>query len=336
MSHYHHLSIEEREKILVLRTEGKSLRKIAGELCRSPATISRELRRNKAKKHAYSAVYAHRTYQKRRKFCRRPKLLENLALYKKVQKLFLEKQWSPEQIANRLAYENSRFRISTNTIYRAIYAGMFDTDAQKRSAGNRGAVRKLRHRGKRRRKRHGMPETRGNLAITHRIHDRPMAAEDRTEIGHWETDTLLGTRDGVCLVTNVDRCSRYLIAGKVEKKNASFVAAKIMELFSELPSNYVKSFTPDRGSEFAAHGKVTQAFGAPFYFADPQSPWQRGTGENTNGLLREYLPKSFDMAGCTGHEIQGYIANLNQRPRKCLDWMTPHERFFRVALHLTF
>lgn len=335
MSHYHHLSISEREKILVLRTEGKNLREIAGEIGRCVSTVSRELKRNRCGKQEYSAIEAEKKYRDRRKRCRRRKLLSNVEWQQLVRRLFLEEQWSPEQIANRLAYENSAFRISYSTIYRAIYAGLFDTAQQRRSQRNRGACRKLRHRGKSRRRK-GTVEPRGKIVISHRIQERPQEANDRQVIGHWEADTVAGKMGSACLVTITDRCSRYLLAGRVTRKASGFVSDEMIRLLSALPKEKCRSITPDRGKEFARHDLVTQALHeVPFYFPDPHAPWQRGTNENTNGLLREYLPKSFDIALSSDSDIAGFIRKLNSRPRKCLGWKTPDEVFFNHSLHLT-
>ena len=335
MSHYHHLSISEREKILVLRTEGKSFRSIATEMGRCVSTISREVKRNTLPKKRYSTIEAQKKYRNRRKKCRRHKLLSNAQFKEVVTRLFLEQQWSPEQISNRLRHENSTFRISHSTIYRAIYAGMFDTPEQRRSEGNRGAIRKLRHRGKTRRRK-GTVETRGKIVISNRIQERPKEADSRQVIGHWEGDTVAGKLGSACLVTITDRCSRYLLAGKVEGRHSEQVAEMMTALLSALPQKKCRTITPDRGKEFAMHSDVTKALhGVPFYFADPHAPWQRGTNENTNGLLREYLPKSFDIALSSESEIAGFCKKLNLRPRKCLGWKTPYEAFFHQMLHLT-
>lgn len=335
MSHYHHLSIKEREKILVLRTEGKSLRVIAAATGRCVATISRELQRNSQSEQEYSAVSAQAKYSERRKKCRRRKLLSNASLKETVMRLFLEQQWSPEQIANRLAHENSMFAISYSTIYRAIYAGLFDTPEQRRSKGNRGAIRSLRHRGRTRRRK-GMVETRGKIVISNRIQDRPKQAENRSAIGHWEADTVAGKTGSACLVTITDRRSRYLMAGKLAGRYSALLAEKMIALLDTLPQNQVKSITPDRGKEFAKHSQVTNALhGVQFYFPDPHAPWQRGTNENTNGLIREYLPKSFDIALCSDEDISAFVDKLNKRPRKCLGWKSPYEVFFHRSLHLT-
>ena len=220
--------------------------------------MSRELKRNSGRGTAYSAIDAQQQYEKRRKCCRWRKLLENAELHRTVRRLFLEQQWSPEQISNRLIHENSPLRISYNTIYRGIYAGLFDTQAQKRSSGNRGAVRKLRHRGKTRRRK-GTIETRGEIVISNRIHQRPSEADDRKIIGHWEADTVAGKVGSACLVTITDRCRRYLLATKVTKKYTSLIAEAMIALLNALPKKKCKTIAPDRGKEFARHSLVTQA-----------------------------------------------------------------------------
>lgn len=335
MSHYHHLSICERERILVLHTQGQSLRTIAKETGRSISTISREMARNRDSKWGYSAAGAEKKYLERRKKCTRHKLLSNADLHGIVKRLFLERQWSPEQIANRLEHENSAFTISYSSIYRAIYAGMFDTAEQRCSKGNRGAIRNLRHRGRSRRRK-GTVETRGKIAISNRIQERPKEADSRQIIGHWEADTVAGKTGSACLVTITDRCSRFLLAGRVAKKTSTLVADEMIALLTALPKKKRRTITPDRGKEFSTHSRVTKALnGLQFYFPDPYAPWQRGTNENTNGLLREYLPKSFDMALSSDGDITDFIFNLNCRPRKCLGWKTPFEVFFNRSLHLT-
>lgn len=333
MSHYHHFSIEERERILLFLKEGKSIREVAVRLNRAASSISREIKRNTKSKSGYSAVAAHKKYIQRRKRCGRSRLLENHDRLKLVKKLFLEQQWSPEQIEKRMKLENHPLSISYATIYRGIYAGMFDE--RKLSRGNRGAIRKLRHRGKTRHTKNHQ-EKRGKIVISNRISDRPKEADDRNVIGHWEADTVAGKTGSACLVTIADRNSRYLLAGKVVKKNAALVADKMIELLLMLPKTKRRSITPDRGTEFAKHSAVTQALdNIQFYFPDPHSPWQRGTNENTNGLIREYLPKSFDMADCSDEEISSFVTKLNLRPRKCLGWKSPFEVFFGQPLHLT-
>ena len=334
MSHYTHITIDEREKLMVMHSAGKSLRFIAKALNRNASTISRELAKNTKNGKAYSASAAQKSYTKRRKRCVMRKALDKPELRDKVQRLFFEQQWSPEQISKRLEHENSKSRISHNTIYRAIKAGMFDTAELRKRYGFRIATRKLRHRGKTRRTRDSL-EKRGKIIITNSIHERPADAQTRASIGHWEADTVLGKQGSACLVTVTDRHSRFLLAGKIAGKKAVPLADKMIEMFASIPPEYIKSFTPDRGKEFAKHPRVTDTLGGvPFYFPDPHSPWQRGTNENTNGLLREYFPKYSDFKEHNDEDIFSIVDKINKRPRKCLGWLSPFEVFFGTLLHL--
>lgn len=330
MSHYTHLTIFERERIFLLHEKGYSLRKIASDIHRSPVTVSRELNRNSEEK--YSPSQANRKYATRRKNCGRRKILNNPRVWAIVRRLFVNLQWSPEEISNRLAYEQADFQISFVTIYRAIYDGTFELTTLPK--GNRGLIRSLRHRGKTRHSK-DHTETRGKIRITHTIHERPEAAEKRSEIGHWEADTVAGKTGGACLVTLTDRKSRFLLAGKVQKKKAQYVCEMMIELLNTIDKECVKTITPDRGKEFSKHFEVTESLGdVPFYFPDPHAPWQRGTNENTNGLIREYLPKTKEMDTVEKSTIYQMIEKLNSRPRKCLGWKTPYEVFFNKVLHL--
>ena len=221
MSHYKHITPEEREKILILYSKNYSITYIADSIGRNKSTVSRELSRNTVN-NEYSAVAAQAAYEKRRKKCRPKCKLADPKIFNYVREKFLEHQWSPEQIAGRLKLEKSCMRISYTTIYRGIYAGIFDTPEQRRSHGNRGAVRKLRHRGKTRHS-GGCVETRGKIIISNDIDIRPVEAEERSRIGDWEGDTVIGTHNGPCLVTLADRKSRFLISQKSDKKNSACV-----------------------------------------------------------------------------------------------------------------
>ena len=332
MDHYHHLSTGERESILFMRGEGKGIRAIAAALGRAASTISRELKRNLIK-NEYSPSQAEKKYRARRKRCCPKKVLTDPAAKALVKRLFLEEQWSPEQIANRLREENNSVQVSYSTIYRAIYSRMFDD--KKLSRSKRGVIRKLRHRGKTRHKK-GTEETRGKLKISNPIEERPAEANNRSAFGHWEADTVLGKTGSSCMITLADRKSRYLLLKKIPKKNSVLVRDGIIELLQQLPDDKVASITPDRGKEFSRHSEITEAMnGLPFYFPKPHAPWERGTNENTNGLIREYCPKSVDLDNFDDSYFSTFTAKLNRRPRKCLGWKSPYEVFFGVVLHLT-
>lgn len=331
MSHYKHFSIEERESLLVLKKSGKKVTEIAKVLKRNKSSVSRELKRNSINGD-YSACAAEAAYKERRKNSKRRKLLENEELKETVQRLIIEEHWSPEEISGRLKIEDSKHQISYGTIYRGIYSGMLET--HKLSHRERGIVRKLRHKGKRRKK-SGEAENRGKIVISHEISERPDEANIRSVSGHLEADTVLGKRGGACLVTLVDRKLRYGWIERASSKSAEDVNAAILRILHKLPVGYVKSITPDRGKEFACHSLITKATAIEFYFPPPHSPWARGTNENFNGLLREFVPKKRDISLFSDDQISDFALKLNTRPRKCLGWKSPLELFSGILLHFT-
>lgn len=335
MSHYKHLSIKERESLYLGKNQGKSIRAIAKELGRSPSTVSRELSRNKSGHRPYSPSTAQRRYEKRRKHCGRKPLLSQAAYQDLIRDLLGQRQWSPEQIDNRLALENNPLQVSSATIYRALHNGLLDggTLWHKRKCDR--CSFHLRRKGKPRKK-NGIQRQQGSLHIVYTIAQRPASANERRELGHWESDTVVGKRGGARLLTQVDRRSRYLLAAKVPDGTAETVSKAMIEAFRSLPREKVRSITPDRGREFAGHAQVSSALHqVPFYFADPYSPWQRGTNENTNGLLRQYFPKRASLDAVSDDELSRVVDKLNLRPRKCLAWLSPYEVFFHTLLHLT-
>lgn len=328
MSSYHHLTIEERENIYIMRHDGLSINIIADKIHRSPATISRELKRNNS---IYSPSKAQRRYRNCKTNCGRKAILSIVEALKIIKHLFLDFQWSPEEISARLRLENSDIAISLTTIYRGIYAGLFDEAPLSR--GNRGVIRQLRHRGKTRHSKN-FKETRGKIRITNSINERPVKANNRLEIGHWKLDTIAGKTGRSCVVTMVDRKSRYTLISKASKKSSEPVTRAITELLKALPQNKIKTITPDRGKEFSKHSQITSEFKTEFYFPNPHAPWQRGTSENTNGLIREYMPKTEDIDPLDDDYIREFTEKLNNRPRKCLGWKTPYEIFYQKVLHL--
>lgn len=192
----------------------------------------------------------------------------------------------------------------------------------------------LRHRGKTRHTK-SHQENRGKIKISYSIHERPQVINGRERIGDWEADTVIGKTGKACLVTLVDRKTRYLLYGKVPKKNSNFVKQKIVDLLGELPKSKRLSITLDRGKEFSKNPEITlELDDIPFYFPDPHSPWQRGTNENTNGLIREYIAKGIDIDNITEEQLEYYVYKLNTRPRKRLNWKTPAELFNGKVLHL--
>mgnify|MGYP002869996437 CR=1 FL=1 len=325
---YKHLTITEREKILFCIASNFSISEIAKYIGRNKSTVSRELKRNCK---FYSPSEAQNNYQKRRKNCRPHKKLENPKLFELVKKLFLQNRWSPEQISARLKLENYPVSISCKTIYRAIYAGMFDTAEQRKSTGNRGAIRKLRHRGKSCHSKNYL-ELRGKIPISNPLSERPKEANERNRLGDFEADTVAGEKGKACLLTLTDRKSRFLICRKLDKKSSECVKNAMIEALNGQP---LFSITPDRGKEFSQHAEVTKALGVEFYFPPPHHPWERGTNENTNGLLREYFPKGQDLTDINDAYLQTKVSDLNHRPRKCLGYKTPAEIYFSISLHFT-
>jgi len=325
---YKHLSIQERELLLIYLVQGLSLCQIAKILGRNKSTISRELARNSGN---YLPSKAQARYLRQRKKCREHKLLENPELFALVKKMFLDRHWSPEQIAARLKLENYPIQPSYKTTYQAIYAGMFDTPEQKRSEGNRGAIRKLRHRGKPRRPK-GYISNRDKIPISHELSSRPIEANERIRRGDWEADTIVGYNRKSGLLTLVDRRSRFLICRKLARLGSKEVETAMIEALRGEP---LHTITPDRGREFQLHGNVKTKLGVEFYFPPAHQPWQRGTNENTNGLLREYFPKGYDFAQLSDKDLQAVVDQLNRPPRKCLGYRTPAEVYFSTMLHLT-
>lgn len=333
MSHYHHLSISERESIWESVLKGKSLRQIAIDLGRSVSTISRELRRNR-KKRGYRPSVAQACYASRRLRCRRHLKLSSGELRSTVVRLITGEQWSPEQIANRLALEHGSRVVSYATIYRALRNGYMEPKGTRKNQGGRYPMQKhLRRKGWR--------GTGGNghtpLAHIHQtIEERPKSAQNRTQFGHWEGDLVYSSFYKLYIVTLVDRRSRYLLTGISKTKQPEEVAQVITEMLQQLPRNKVRTITLDRGMEFAQHSKITEKIpNASFYFAHSHAPWERGTNENTNGLLRQYVPKRTYKVPFSPELLREFTNKLNLRPRKCLGWKSPSEVFSHKVLLLT-
>ena len=322
MGHQIHLTLREREGIMLMRRDGRGVSEIARDIGRSKSTVSRELKRNSCERF-YRASTAQRHYEGRRLACRRRRAFDDERVFNLVRDKFLEGQWSPEQIEGRLALELGRSPVGDTTIYRGIHAGRFDG-----CIGGRKAKRRLRHRGKRRR---GPSERRGKIKVSHEISERPAAAEGRSEPGHWEGDTVAGKAGGPCLLTLVDRKDGFLVGGKCRRKTAKCVRDKMPRVLEGQP---LGSVTLDRGKEFADHTQVTADIDVQFYFALPHHPWQRGTNENTNGLLREYFPKGESLARVSEKRVQEVYDKLNRRPRKRLGYRTLYEVHCSETLHL--
>jgi len=313
---YKHITIEERACIKKMKSEGSSIRAIARCLDRSPSTISRELRRNKGRNGVYHPVTAQRLYFERKDNCGR-----RISINYDTQKYINDKinlNWSPEQIYFRAKLEHPELWIpSFSTIYRWIHLGLIA----------KGDMRKLRRKGKFKRPQ----ETRGRFNIGKTIKKRPKSVYKREEIGHWEADTVESGRFGhvrkssYCLVTLVERKSRYTLSVVLPNRREELVTQAIISMMSALPKYMVKTITCDRGKEFSGYEKVESSLNCDVYFADPYCSWQRGTNENTNGLLSEYYPKGMDLSLVTPNDLEEKIERLNTRPRKCINFYTPQE-----------
>lgn len=316
---YKHITIEERACIKKMKSEGSSLREIAKYLERSPSTISREIKRNKGQNGVYHPVTAQRLYYERKDNCGR-----KISLNYEIQRYInngIDKNWSPEQIYFRSKIDVPDLNIpSFSTIYKWIHLGLIA----------KGDMTKLRRKGRFKRPQ----ERRGRFNIGKTIKKRPKSVYKREEIGHWEADTVESGRLGhirkspYCLVTLVERKSRYTLSMVLPNRQESIVTDAIIEMMKTLPSYMVKSITCDRGKEFSGYDKIEEFLNCDVYFADPYCPWQRGTNENTNGLLREYYPKGMDLSLVTEDDLKNNVERLNTRPRKCIKFKTPKEIFY--------
>lgn len=317
---YVQLTREERYVIAHLRIFKLSLREIARRLGRHHSTISREIRRNgPAMAHwVYWYDVAHPRAMQRKARARHQRRRSNRTLYEYVIQ-HLRAGWSPQCIAGRLELDypaKHAMRVSTEAIYRWIYR-----DAQ--SGGQLYRCLCLGHKRRRRQRRYG--SLRGLLPGRVPIAERPGVVNTRSRFGDWEGDTVYGRRTRICLLTQVERKSRYLIAGKIEDRRAATVARCHIEQFSRLPRTWRKTLTLDNGKEFAAFRQIEDSTGLRVYFADPYCAWQRGTNENTNGLLRRYFPKGTDFSQVSDENLAFAVHALNNRPRKCLGYRTPFE-----------
>ena len=316
------LTLAEREEISRALTVGQSLRSIAAVLGRAPSTISREIGRNGGQD-GYRAVQADQaTWERalRPKLC---KLAKNRALAGIVADM-LRMLWSPEQIAGWLkhTYPNDQsLHVSHETIYRSLFI-------QARGALKKELLEHLRRTRGMRRSRSYTQKTaiHGQVVDAVSISERPASVEDRAVPGHWEGDLVFGSGNSQ-IATLVERQTRYVMLVKLGGKDSQTVVNALIKNARKLPQELYKSLTWDRGKEMHGHKRFTLATDIKVYFCDPQSPWQRGSNENTNGLLRQYLPKGIDISGYSQRQLNSIARQLNERPRKTLGFQTPAERF---------
>ena len=311
---YHQITFAERYTLGLLRRQGLSPAAIARVLGRHRSTILREVQRNrKASDGGYRPQLADWYARGRRSRSRRNRRFAPADLWQ-VRRL-LEQQWSPEQVAGYLR-RHGRLRISHETIYRYIWA-------DKRADGM--LYTHLRGARKQRRKRYGRYDSRGHLAGKRPITARPAAVTRRARVGHWEIDTMLGaSQAGPCVLTLVERKTGYVVIGKLHARTTAHVIPRATQLIRRQPRP-VRTVTADNGTEFHGYTAIERRTGTRFYFATPHHAWERGTNENTNGLIRQYLPKGSSMGRLTQQNCNAIARQLNQRPRKRLGYRTPQE-----------
>ncbi len=316
------LTLAEREEISRGVASGRSLRSIALRLCRSPSTISRELTRNGG----HRSYRAHQAEQAAWDRALRPKTCK-LALNRPLARIVakqLRRCWSPWQIAGWLkqAYQHDETRqVSHETIYKTLFI-------QARGALKKELLQHLRRsRGMRRSRHHTQKRgTHGQITDAVSIRERPAEVEDRAVPGHWEGDLLFGSHNSQ-IATLVERQTRYVMLAKVKGKDTETVISALIKQAHKLPRELYKSLTWDRGKEMADHKRFTLDTDIKVYFCDPQSPWQRGSNEQINGLLRQYFPKGMDLSDIHQNKLNAVARQLNERPRQTLDFETPAERF---------
>jgi IS30 family transposase len=316
------LTLAEREEVSRFLAEGWSLRWIASKLGRAPSTISREMARNGGRD-TYRAVQAEDAAWDRARRSKPCKLVENRSLAKIVSDK-LRLLWSPEQIAGWLKHtypSDQSLHVSHETIYRSLFI-------QARGALKKELLVHLRRTRGMRRSRHHTQKTdiHGKIVDAVSISERPGSAEDRAVPGHWEGDLFFGSHNSQ-IATLVERQTRYVMLVKVANKDTQTVVDALIKNARKLPQELYKSLTWDRGKELASHKRFTLATDIQVYFCDPRSPWQRGSNENTNGLLRQYMPKGIDISSYSQAKLNAVARQLNERPRKTLGYQTPAQMF---------
>lgn len=321
------LSQDERLLIADLHGQKVSIRQIAARLDRPPSTISRELTRNGGSSGSYHPWTAGRAAADRRARPKMRKLDADPALHAAVQD-GLNQKWSPKQISNRLRAtfpDRPEMRVSTETIYQALYV-------QGRGQLRRELTGALRT-GRARRRPQRDPQRRRSRFVDPMvmISERPAEAEDRAIPGHWEGDLIMGAGNSSCIGTLVERTTRYVMLLHLpDGHDAGRVSDALIETVSTLPTHLRRSLTWDQGSEMAGHLRFKIATGMPVFFCDPASPWQRGSNENTNGLLRQYFPKATDLSRHNRERLAEVAIELNGRPRETLNWATPAEALAKL------
>jgi IS30 family transposase len=322
------LSLAEREEIAVGLAAGRTPAEIAAALGRDRSTVYREIGRNSGSRGrgGYRALVAQARAEERAARPKPAKLAVNLELRAWVQAR-LEERWSPEQISVMLTAEfpdDREMRVSHETIYQSVYV-------QGRGALRRELAVSLRTGRALRRPRRRAGERRGRIPGMVLISERPAEAADRAVPGHWEGDLIMGTRNASAIGTLVERSTRFVMLLHLPRgHDPAAVAEAMTEAMSSLPAALRRSLTWDQGKEMALHARIAAAADLEIYFCDPHSPWQRGSNENTNGLLRQYFPKGTSLSVHSREDLDAVAAQLNSRPRKTLGWKTPAQALERV------
>jgi len=312
---YAQLTSKERYTIFILGQANHCPAAIAKVLGRSRSTVTREIARNTV---SGDGGYLFGAAQKRTDERRRDSrygLHHTKSQYRRVDDLLAE-DWSPEQISGRLKYAHE-FEISYETIYRHIWADQAAGGLL--YLGLRGARKKQR-------KGYGRPDSRGKLAGKRMIDERPAHIETRKEIGHWEIDTVIGKDEKDCIMTVVERKVGHVLIGKLPDRTKAELNKRTIKIIKQHPGMF-ETITADNGTEFNGYKKIESATSVKFYFAHPYHSWERGTNENTNGLIRQYIPKGQSMANVTQRQCSEIARRLNTRPRKRLGYRTPEECF---------
>ena len=322
--HPRYLSLAERTTIADLHRTGVGVRGIAEELGRAASTVSRELRRNADDQGRYLPATAERLTVERRSRSRTRRVARDQQLCGVVTEL-LGKRWSPEQIAHELPVrfpDQPECCLCTESIYQAIYDPKTDL------------TRPAKRRRRRRRRRAQGLERRGRLTSMTMIADRPAEVDDRVQVGHWEGDCIMGAGNRSAIGTLVERVTRFLILIHVPtgRPTAEAMRDSIADTLGVLAPHLRRTLTWDQGKELALHQQITARTGTRVFFCDAHSPWQRGSNENTNGLLRDYFPKGIDLAHISPEELQRVADELNDRPRKTLGWARPTDLITDAAL----
>ncbi len=320
-SRYSQLSSEERASIMLERQRGSSIRAIARMLGRSAATVSREIQRNGLTTF-YCASIAGRKIRERRH--KKPRRLERETILWQQVIALLKQGWSPQQIAGRLKKTHPESpSVSHETIYAMIYA-------QPRGGLRTELIAALRQGRSTRRPRSGGKDRRGQIPDLRPISERPVHVESRAIPGHWEGDLIKGKGNKSSIGSLVERTSRYTILVQCPSAESAVVTGSFTTVLRDVPPELRLSLTYDRGREMALHRDLTAALNLDVYFADPYSPWQRGTNENTNGLVRQFLPKGIDLSPYSQQDLNAIADLLNNRPRRALGYKTPKEVYFEA------